>query len=204
MVASQRTLKHRIVLLAIVAAILNLPGVARRRATVRARGRQRLVAWLAVHGSRSPPHFQLLARRSGAAVAHRRGEPHHVRHGRQRGAAPLACRRPPHPSRPASRRGRRRGAGRRRRPRRQRAPRHRLQLVRRAGLLRHRQRRGVDAARSAAQRSAARSLAGLGVAGCVLLAVTLPLASVVTGAAVLAVGAATWVVRRATSSRSPG
>jgi APA family basic amino acid/polyamine antiporter len=41
-----------------------------------------------------------------------------------------------------------------------------------------------------------RALSGLGLAGCGLLAVTLPVGSVVAGASVLAVGAAAWVVRR--------
>jgi APA family basic amino acid/polyamine antiporter len=46
-----------------------------------------------------------------------------------------------------------------------------------------------------AQRRWPRPFAALGVAGCAALAVTLPLASVTTGSAVLAVGAAGWVVR---------
>ena len=37
--------------------------------------------------------------------------------------------------------------------------------------------------------------AGAGVAGCLVLAVSLPAASVAAGAAVLAAGAAVWVVR---------
>ncbi|GIG85331.1 APC family permease [Plantactinospora endophytica] len=41
-----------------------------------------------------------------------------------------------------------------------------------------------------------RALAGLGLAGCLLLAVTLPLASVLAGVAVLAVGALGYAVRR--------
>jgi len=40
----------------------------------------------------------------------------------------------------------------------------------------------------------------LGVGGCVLLAFTLPTASVVIGAAVLAVGAAVWLIRVAMNS----
>ena len=45
-----------------------------------------------------------------------------------------------------------------------------------------------------------RPLAVLGVGGCVLLAFTLPTASVVIGAAVLAVGAAVWLIRVAMNS----
>jgi len=50
-----------------------------------------------------------------------------------------------------------------------------------------------------------RWLAVVGVVGCVVLAVTLPLASVVTGAAVLLAGVAlrTWRVRRTSSSGAP-
>jgi APA family basic amino acid/polyamine antiporter len=45
------------------------------------------------------------------------------------------------------------------------------------------------------ERRRPRWLAGAGVAGCLLLAASLPAASVVTGAAVLAAGVAVWVVR---------
>ncbi len=45
------------------------------------------------------------------------------------------------------------------------------------------------------QRRWPRPLAALGIAGCALLAFTLPTASVVSGAAVLAVGAVIWLVR---------
>ena len=45
------------------------------------------------------------------------------------------------------------------------------------------------------QRRWPRALAGLGVAGCALLAFTLPTMSVVSGAGVLAVGAAIWGAR---------
>ncbi|MGQ0615963.1 MAG: hypothetical protein ACT4PW_03065 [Acidimicrobiia bacterium] len=45
------------------------------------------------------------------------------------------------------------------------------------------------------QRRWPRPLAGLGVAGCLLLAVALPTASVASGSAVLAAGTATWFVR---------
>jgi APA family basic amino acid/polyamine antiporter len=48
---------------------------------------------------------------------------------------------------------------------------------------------------SAQQRRWPRPLAALGVAGCGMLAVTLPLVSVLGGAAVLAVGALAWAVR---------
>ena len=50
---------------------------------------------------------------------------------------------------------------------------------------------------SATERRWPRWLAGLGVAGCVGLAVTLPAASVLGGAAVLAIGAVTYAVRAA-------
>jgi APA family basic amino acid/polyamine antiporter len=50
------------------------------------------------------------------------------------------------------------------------------------------------------QRRWPRAVAGAGLVGCATLAVTLPKASVVTGAAVLAVGAGIWVVRH----RRPG
>ena len=46
------------------------------------------------------------------------------------------------------------------------------------------------------QRRWPRALAVVGLAGCVALAVTLPVATVVTGAGVLALGAAGWAVRR--------
>ena len=49
------------------------------------------------------------------------------------------------------------------------------------------------------QRRWPRALAGLGVAGCALLAFTLPIMSVVGGAIVLALGAAAWGVRQARS-----
>ena len=66
--------------------------------------------------------------------------------------------------------------------------RHRLQLVRRAHLLRHRQRRGLDpAAPSTPLAAPARRWPSR---RCAVLAVTLPAATVVTGAAVLAAGAA--------------
>jgi basic amino acid/polyamine antiporter, APA family len=48
-----------------------------------------------------------------------------------------------------------------------------------------------------AERRRPRWLAGAGVAGCLLLAASLPAASVVAGATVLAAGVATWVVRSA-------
>jgi basic amino acid/polyamine antiporter, APA family len=50
------------------------------------------------------------------------------------------------------------------------------------------------------QRRWPRPLTLVGIAGCALLALTLPTTSVVTGAAVLAVGAAFWLVRAATNS----
>lgn len=59
-VTSQRLLKQRLVLLATAAAILSSLALARRRGVVRTRARLPLVAWSANHGSRSPPHFQLL------------------------------------------------------------------------------------------------------------------------------------------------
>jgi len=48
------------------------------------------------------------------------------------------------------------------------------------------------------ERRRPRALAAFGVLGCVVLAVTLPLGSVLAGAAVLAVGAAGYAARRAT------
>ncbi|MGI9053336.1 MAG: APC family permease [Ilumatobacteraceae bacterium] len=51
-----------------------------------------------------------------------------------------------------------------------------------------------------AERRWPRPLALLGVAGCALLAFTLPTASVVTGTAVLALGAVIWLIRAATNS----
>lgn len=56
---------------------------------------------------------------------------------------------------------------------------------------------------SPAQRRWPRWLAGLGVAGCALLAVTLPLTSVVGGAGVLAVGAVVWAARHRPGRRGP-
>ena len=44
-----------------------------------------------------------------------------------------------------------------------------------------------------------RALPALGLAGCVVLACTLPAGSVVAGAAVLAAGAAVWAIRRLTA-----
>jgi APA family basic amino acid/polyamine antiporter len=52
------------------------------------------------------------------------------------------------------------------------------------------------------QRREPRVLAGLGIAGCTLLAFTLPISSVVGGAVALAVGAAIWAWRRLRSRRS--
>ena len=52
-----------------------------------------------------------------------------------------------------------------------------------------------------AERRWPRWLAGAGLAGCLLLAASLPVSSVLAGAAVLGVGAAVWVVRR--SLRQP-
>ena len=52
-----------------------------------------------------------------------------------------------------------------------------------------------------AERRWPRWLAGAGLAGCLLLAASLPVSSVLAGAAVLGVGAAVWVVRR--SRRQP-
>jgi APA family basic amino acid/polyamine antiporter len=46
-------------------------------------------------------------------------------------------------------------------------------------------------------RAAGKLLPTVGLAGCVLLAVNLPWTAVVAGAAVLAVGVALWVLRRA-------
>jgi APA family basic amino acid/polyamine antiporter len=48
-----------------------------------------------------------------------------------------------------------------------------------------------------AERRWPRWLAGAGLAGCLLLAASLPVSSVLAGAAVLGIGAAVWVVRRA-------
>jgi APA family basic amino acid/polyamine antiporter len=45
------------------------------------------------------------------------------------------------------------------------------------------------------ERRRPRWLAGAGMAGCLVLAASLPAASIVAGAAVLTVGVATWVVR---------
>jgi basic amino acid/polyamine antiporter, APA family len=47
-----------------------------------------------------------------------------------------------------------------------------------------------------AERRWPRWLAGAGLAGCLLLAASLPVSSVLAGAAVLGIGAAVWVVRR--------
>jgi len=54
------------------------------------------------------------------------------------------------------------------------------------------------------QRRWPRPLAALGLAGCVALALSLPLASVVSGSAVLATGAVTWWVRRSIQRRRRG
>jgi basic amino acid/polyamine antiporter, APA family len=55
----------------------------------------------------------------------------------------------------------------------------------------------------AEQRRWPRAFAASGVVGCVLLALTLPSASVLCGAAVLAAGAALWVVRNSASASPP-
>jgi basic amino acid/polyamine antiporter, APA family len=53
------------------------------------------------------------------------------------------------------------------------------------------------------ERRRPRWLAGAGVAGCLVLAASLPVASVVAGAAVLAAGVAVWVVRSARARAQP-
>ena len=52
-----------------------------------------------------------------------------------------------------------------------------------------------------ARRRRHRAVAALGFVGCVVLACTLPLSSVVGGALVLAAGAVVWLVRRRLASR---
>ncbi len=58
-VTSQRPLKQRLVILAVVTSIATFGSIARRRPVLRSRGRLPLVAW-ANHGSRSPPQLQPL------------------------------------------------------------------------------------------------------------------------------------------------
>ena len=53
-----------------------------------------------------------------------------------------------------------------------------------------------------AERRRPRWLAGAGLAGCLVLAASLPAASVLAGAAVLGVGAAVWAVRRSRAQPS--
>lgn len=57
---AQRPTKQRLMPTAVTVAILGLVRVARRRAFVRGAAPRPLAAWLAVHGSRSPPSFQPL------------------------------------------------------------------------------------------------------------------------------------------------
>jgi basic amino acid/polyamine antiporter, APA family len=53
---------------------------------------------------------------------------------------------------------------------------------------------------TAAENRPARWVPIFGLAGCLVLAVTLPLSSVLAGAGVLIIGAVIWVIRRSSSS----